>query len=132
FSVRGWLYQFVLAVGLSTLLTFLIITTIGRPRGLSVSTEQGLRTVFGGGYVAPLLAIVLGIVSVTNEFRHKTIGTTLLAAGRPRRWLLAKLAVVGLLGLLFTTLSQAAVLATGLYGLRSKGVEPDVWSGTLR
>ena len=96
-----------------------------------MSTPAGVRLVFAEAHFATLMAIVLGMVSVTNEYRHKTIGTTLLAAGRPHRWLVGKLAVVGLLGTLFTTLAQAAVLAVGLYRLHGKGIHPDVWTGPL-
>jgi hypothetical protein len=87
--------------------------------------------VFSAGATAALLAGVLGAVSVTGEYRHRTIGATLLAAGRPRRWLLAKIPVVALVGALFTTCGQAVSLAIGVAGLHAVGVEPDVWSGDL-
>jgi len=131
-SIRGWLYQLIFAVGLPALATLAVLSSIGKPGGISVSTPEGVRTVLSGGYVAALFAAVLGVVSVTTEFRHRTIGATLLSAGRPHRWLLAKIAIVGVLGVLFTTFGQAAVLAIGVSGLRGEGLQPDPWSGELR
>jgi ABC-2 type transport system permease protein len=131
FGARGWLYQLAFALALSALGTAAVVGTIGKPHGIDVSTAEGVRTVFSGGWTAGLMASVLGAVSVTGEYRHATIGATLLAAGRPHRWLLAKLVVVGAFGMSFTVGGQAVVLAVGAHSLHDRGIAADLWSGDL-
>jgi ABC-2 type transport system permease protein len=61
---------------------------------------------------ASILAILIGILLVTNEFRHGTIARTLLAT--PRRWkfVAIKLLVGGFTGAVLMTAMLAAVLVT--------------------
>ena len=70
------------------------------------------------GYVFPL---VIGALSMTGEFRHKTITPTLLA--EPRRGLVitAKLLVGAALGAAYGVLGTAAAVAGGVPFLATKG-----------
>ena len=76
---------------------------------------------------ASILAILIGILIVTNEFRHGTIARTLLAT--PRRWRLMaiKLLVGGFTGAVLMTamLAVVAVTASIWLGIISVPVAPD-------
>lgn len=79
------------------------------------------RMVYTGGVqMGYLLALVLGILSMSGEFRHRTLTATLLAAPRRGRLIVAKLAglvvVVALNALAFvagSVLGGAIMLAVG-------------------
>ena len=85
-STQVWLWMILPAVALTSL------TTIGQSYDLVQNYHNGLRqdlnyyglfTALANGGVALL---VIGILGLTTEFRHKTITPTLLAT--PNRWLL--------------------------------------------
>lgn len=63
------------------------------------------------GYVFPL---VIGALSMTGEFRHRTITPTLLAEPRRGVVLSAKLAVAAVLGLLYGVVGTVAAVLGGL------------------
>ncbi len=86
------------------------------------------------GYVFPL---VLGALSLTGEFRHRTITPTFLA--EPRRWrvLAAKMGVQGVFGALYGLVGTAAAVAAGAAGLALSDTptmlgEPEVWGALAR
>jgi ABC-2 type transport system permease protein len=71
---------------------------------------------FGNIFVA-----VIGILIVTNEYRHGTIMTTFLAEPHRVRVLLAKLAAAGIAGLAFAVASVAVSAAVALPWLAARG-----------
>jgi ABC-2 type transport system permease protein len=94
--------------------------------GLGTVTElDGLtiaRTVYtlavSLGYVFPL---VIGALSMTGEFRHKTITSTLLAEPRRGIVLAAKLVVGAVLGAAYGVIGTAGAVLGGLPFLLTKG-----------
>ena len=72
--------------------------------------DRALSLAQGAGFWS-LLATVLGILLITNEYRHGTITTTFLSEPRRVRVLMAKLATSLLAG---TALALAAFLAAAL------------------
>ena len=73
--------------------------------------ELQYRIVFDEAFPASILALLLGIVLVTNEFRHGTIARTLLATPRRHRFVAVKLltgAATGA-GLMLITLVVAVI-----------------------
>jgi ABC-type transport system involved in multi-copper enzyme maturation permease subunit len=70
-----------------------------------------------------LFPLLIGSVIFTNEFRHGTIGQTLLVTPRRERLLAAKLATAGLVGLLFGALSYGLVLAISIPWLAAKDAD---------
>lgn len=78
-------------------------------------------------FPASVLALLLGIILVTNEFRHGTIARTLLATPRRGRFVIVKLltgAIVGL-GLAIVGLAVAFVVATIWLGILDVPLQPD-------
>lgn len=72
------------------------------------------------GFVFPL---IVGVLAVTGELRHKTVTPTFLAAPRRGVSLVAKLAVQGVLGLLYGVVAFAGVIAVGAACLALTGME---------
>ncbi|MFX0538077.1 ABC transporter permease [Ornithinimicrobium sp. Y1847] len=71
------------------------------------------RAVYSGALnLGYLLALVLGILSMSGEFRHKTITATLLAAPRRGQLILAKVAAL----IVIVTLNALAFIAGSLVG----------------
>lgn len=102
--------------------------------GLSVPVEEGgmaaegmrpevlTMSVYGlpasMGYVFPL---VLGALAITGEYRHRTLGQSLLVEPSRTRFLLAKVVVQGAFGLLLGVAAAAGVLAGAVAVLAATG-----------
>jgi ABC-type transport system involved in multi-copper enzyme maturation permease subunit len=83
------------------------------------------RLVLDAAFPAAVLSLLLGIVLVTNEFRHGTIARTLLAVPRRARLVAIKLvtgAATGL-GLMFVTFVAIAAVAVIWLGVLEVGPE---------
>lgn len=68
-----------------------------------------------------LFAAVIGILIVTNEYRHGTVMTTFLAEPRRLRVLAAKLAASALAGVVFAVAALAVTAAVALPWLEARG-----------
>lgn len=89
-------------------------TTGGSEDAVLVSPQEVVRTVYtiavSFGYVFPL---IVGGMSFSSEFRHKTITPTLLTEPRRTVVLLAKLASGGVLGVVFGVVGTLACVVAG-------------------
>jgi ABC-2 type transport system permease protein len=74
-----------------------------------------------GASFATLLVAVIGILIVTNEYRHGTIMTTFLAEPRRVRVLSAKLAASAIAGLVFAVTALVAVAVVAVPWLAARG-----------
>lgn len=74
-----------------------------------------------GASFGTLFVAVIGILIVTNEYRHGTIMTTFLAEPNRVRVLLAKLAAAAIVGLAFAVASLLAAAAVALPWLAARG-----------
>jgi ABC-2 type transport system permease protein len=79
--------------------------------------------------VVPLFALLLGIRSFTDEFRHGSIVPTLLASPNRARVLGAKLVTTAVGGVAFAAAAMALAFAVGVLLLMARGVEV-TWSAT--
>jgi ABC-2 type transport system permease protein len=91
-------------LGLIYLLTVLI-ASLGHPH----RSDAVMRNLMGLAGFAGAMALVLGVLTITTEFRHGTITPTLLVAPRRVPLLLAKLAAAVLAGLALGLLSTGFV-----------------------
>ena len=86
---------------------------------LGEDTEPALSLGQGASF-GTLFVAVLGILIVTNEYRHGTIMTTFLAEPRRVRVLLAKLGAAGLAGLAFAVAVLVVAVAVALPWLAAR------------
>lgn len=101
--------------GLALLLVLLLVLALASTEAKELRGEQGVRSILpAGAQVAYLFALCLGVIGMAGEYRHDTIGHSLLAA--PKRWqiVLAKLAAYFVAGLVVGVL--AAVVTYGIAG----------------
>ena len=99
-STRMWLWM---AVGLVVYVGIGVVATVFAPQqpGVDVPTLEtagGMRNLFAnaaGGYV---FAIVIGALGMTQELRHQTLSSMLLAEPRRNRVMVAKMATYSFVG----------------------------------
>lgn len=78
-------------------------------------TTQQLRNLIGSGFIGYLIALLLGTLIITVEFRHKTVTTSLLVAPHRPRFVAGKLITSALLGILLAlVLLVVSVVAGGI------------------
>lgn len=88
-----------------------------------IAGDDQQRTLLGAGSSAVFFATLVGLLTVTSEFRYGTIRPTLLVQPRRRIVLAAKLTAAALAGVVLTLVCIALSLAAGLAILAVRGVE---------
>ena len=103
------------AIGISLLLTILV-ASITEP-----SQEDVLNDVFQSD-VSSLFIMILAIVGITGEWRHRTITSSLLAAPDRTRFLAAKTIAFGAAGALLSLAISISVAIVGFAILEARGL----------
>ena len=118
------------ALGLTALAVVGAILTAGMPGTFANESPAFVRNVISAGWTAGIIVLILGILSMTGEFRHGTVTSTFLVTPKRGRVVVAKMAAGAIVGLVFSVLTSALTLAVALPWLSAKGVEvrfvPDV------
>ena len=94
-----------------------------------LASEDKQRDLFGAATGAILLAIFVGVIGVTSEFRYGTMRPTLFIEPRRRTVVGAKLAASMLVGLVFGAVGVATAFVTGYAILASRDVDFAVSGG---
>ena len=76
-------------------------------------TTQQLRNLLGSGFQGYLLALLLGTLMVTSEFRHKTVTTSFLVTPHRPRFVGAKLITAAILGAALAVIMLIATIIGG-------------------
>jgi ABC-2 type transport system permease protein len=127
FTTRLWwgmaIAVLVSAAAFSVLFGFVVNNpgTAGGPGGGQIIGDdtQVANTVYTAGIsVGYLLLLTIGILTIGAEFRHKTISATLLATPRRTRAMLAKVAALVVIGVLYGVLSLVGSVGVGSIVLR--------------
>lgn len=84
-------------------------------------TAQQLRNLVGSGFQGYLLALLLGVLIVTVEFRHKTITTSFLVTPHRPRIVAAKLVLAAVLGAVLAVIMLVATVLGGGLTLAARG-----------
>jgi ABC-type transport system involved in multi-copper enzyme maturation permease subunit len=104
-------------------LLFAALVTAGHIGGTAevdrFDPEFQFRIVLDGAFPASILALVMGMILVTNEFRHGTIARTLLGTPRRGRFVAVKLLAgaatgAGLMLSMLVVIASTAVIWLGL------------------
>jgi ABC-2 type transport system permease protein len=102
-STKMWLWML---VGVVIYISIGIAATILAPaqpgqEGTTLQTAAGMRNVFAQAGTASLFAIVIGTLGMTQELRHQTLTSTLLAEPRRNKVMVAKMAAYGVIGAIY-------------------------------
>ena len=121
-----------LLAGGTLALTFLLalqpVTRAGRDGAPSLGTVGAALGVIDAVGRGALVALLLGVLVVTSEFRHKTAGTTLLQTPNRTQLVIAKAAASSVVGLALGIAALLVVLAIGTVSgaLRPELVNSDI------
>jgi ABC-2 type transport system permease protein len=118
-----------LLLGVAQLLVLVGVGGLALNRDL---TRPGVATAaIGHAGLVSLLALMLGIVAVAGEYRHKTITDTYLATPRRSRVVLAKLAVYTVAGFAFGVASVATAIVASAVGFALRDASLDLGSAAV-
>jgi ABC-2 type transport system permease protein len=96
-----------------------------------LDSAEGVRNVMAAASSGGTLLIILGIMVVAGELRHRTAVSTYLVAPQRRRVVEAKLAAVALVGLVVAAAASAVTLAVAVPWLSVKGVDVGSYVGDI-
>ena len=125
-TTKMWLGLTLGGVALVAFYVIVIAFTAGSARAGNALRDLGdpasVRTVYGVpfeiGYVMPL---VMGIIVICGEFRHRTITPTFLSSPRRGRVLVAKALVTGMVGLAMGLVFTVVTAALGAALIAGRG-----------
>ncbi len=84
-------------------------------------TVQQLRDLIGRGIAGYIFALLLGVLIITVEFRHKTVTTSFLVTPHRPRFVIGKLVMAALAGAVLAVILLAATIIGGGIALSAKG-----------
>jgi ABC-2 type transport system permease protein len=102
--------------------------TVGSAEEVTLGTSELSREILSAALIAGVIAFVIGIVTVTAEWRHGTLTRTFLATPSRGRVLVAKELFVVLLAVAVALLGIAVVLAVAVPWLAIEGSSLDTSS----
>lgn len=137
FSTRVWiglvLGACVMAGGFAALFTGLAgVEQNGQPGLPAVGTPEYEQLVLATGANASVLLLILGIIGMTQEYRHKTAVPTFLTTPHRGRVVGAKLLAYGLVALPFALLVLGANLLVVMIYAGARGNTPSLTGDNLR
>jgi ABC-type transport system involved in multi-copper enzyme maturation permease subunit len=88
-----------------------------------LDSPEGVRSVFGAASAGTQLALVMGIVGMAAEWRHRTATSTFLAMPRRGRVVAGKLAAHAIVGFAYGVLAVIATVVAAAICLRVKHID---------
>jgi hypothetical protein len=96
-----------------------------------LDSAEGVRNVMAAASSGGTLLIILGIMAMAGELRHRTATSTYLVAPNRRHVVEAKLAAVTLVGLCLAAVTAALTLAIAVPWLNARGVDLGPYVGDV-
>jgi ABC-type transport system involved in multi-copper enzyme maturation permease subunit len=121
-----------LIVGMVGLIVLFTVLGALLPKESVLVERKNEFEVLANGSIASAFAAILGLMSMTAEFRHGTIRPTMLAAPRRVRVLVAKLVATTAAGAVLGLLGIALSYAIGRICLDARGIPSNVTSSDVR
>jgi hypothetical protein len=112
-----------LLIGMIALVLLIVIITGAAVKPSELSKDEHQRALFGLGLAGGFIAALIGVMSITSEFRHGTIRPTFIVTPKRGRVLLAKVLSSTALGALFGLITEALAFGTGMAILKARGVD---------
>jgi ABC-2 type transport system permease protein len=128
--VRAELRKLYSARGTWLLLAVAQLVIVAGVSGLMTKKTDQPAAMAHIGLVA-LFSLLVGIMSMAGEYRHRTVTDTFLAVPRRQRVVLAKLAVAAAAGAFFGLVATVTALVTDVAWLAGKGVAIDLGRADL-
>jgi len=111
-TTKMWWILFIVGIGLTVLsslplilLSGLVDEASGTEYGPTLLDQEAMQQLWSTMGSAAIVALILGILSFTEQYRHETITDTFLTAPRRSRVILAKSAVYAILGAILAVLT---------------------------
>jgi ABC-2 type transport system permease protein len=126
----GLLIAALLIAVVPTILAVLLI-----PKEELVQTEGGLIAVLGimpAASLIPILCLVFGILSMTNEYRHGTVSYTYLTTPRRGHVIVVKLVVCAVIGAAVMLVTGLLAVVTAGLGAELRGIDLGLTSPSAR
>lgn len=125
FTTKLWLWLLLGSFALASLFLSLTLGFDGTEGNTNppVSTPEGQRFLFSSAGASGIWALILGVISITGEFRHQTATPTFLATPRRGRLVVAKLIAYGIVGIGYGIATIALALAIALPWLSAKNID---------
>lgn len=109
-----------LFAALGTVAPIMVLNSDSRGMGMGFSgtnTPEGINAVFANAAGGYLFALIMGILIMTNEFRHGTAVGTFLVTPKRSTVLVAKLMAAAIAGLVVQIFSFLVAISSGVFAL---------------
>jgi ABC-2 type transport system permease protein len=112
-----------LLVGMVGLVLLIVIITGVAVSPAELAKDEHQRALFGLGLAGGFVASLIGVMSITSEFRHGTIRPTFVFTPRRGRVVGAKVLSSVVLGTVFGVITEAVAFGVGMGILAIRGVD---------
>jgi ABC-2 type transport system permease protein len=120
---------FWLLVALSALMTLIVVAGVIGSQKHSISSAKDQLDLLGIGSLGIFIALIMGLIVSTGEFRHGTITPTLLATPSRTSIVIAKALAGGIFAVALVGLAEALVALELAIALPAKGLDFAIQAG---
>jgi ABC-type transport system involved in multi-copper enzyme maturation permease subunit len=128
-KIRTTRTLFWLLVALSALITLIVIAAVIGSKAKNISSAKDQLDLLGIGSLALLIALIMGLIVSTGEFRHGTITPTLLATPSRTSVVIAKALAGMFFAVALVGLAEGLVALELAIALPAKGVDFAIQGG---
>jgi ABC-2 type transport system permease protein len=122
-KLRSTKTNLALLVGMVGLVLLIVVITGAAVPTAELAKDEHQRALFGLGLAGGFVASLIGVMSITSEYRHGTIRPTFVFTPRRGRVITAKVLSTFMLGAIFGLIAEAVAFGVGLAILSIRSVE---------